>query len=476
MSSRTAPMFSSRPSPKVLRSGALLAGVLAMVLTGCSGSKEAATGGAPGRGGPGGGRKGGGEVPVQVAAAVLKDVPVELSVVGNVEAYSTISVKAQVGGQLTAVNVHDGDFVKKGELMFTIDQRPFQASVQQAAANNARDMASLSQANANLQRDTAQAKYSAAQAARYAELFKGGIVSRDQSEQQRATADAQAQAVVADRAAIESAKAAGDASKAALETARLQLNYTEIKAPITGRIGNIAVKQGNVVMANTMELTAINQIEPVYVTFAVGEDKLPAIKRCMAERKLTVRAQIDQDTGVDETGALTFVDSAVDTSTGTIKLKGTFANANHKLWPGQFVRVTLRLSMQAGAVVVPNEAVQTGQNGLFAYVVGPDRVVESRPIATGARVGGDVVITQGLQPGESVVTEGQLRLAVGSRVSIRDASGGRMGGGRRSGAGGADGAAGRGRRGGPDAAPGRSPGGPDAGPGPGQGGRRRGGQ
>jgi len=242
--------------------------------------------------------------------------------------------------------------------------------------------------------------------------------------------------VKADEAAIESARAAIGASNTTLDNARVQLGFTAIKSPINGRTGNLTVKQGNVVMANNMELMTINQVEPIYVTFAVPESQLPAIKRYMAAGKLPVRVRPQDEQGGEETGVLTFVDNAVDMTTGTIKLKATFPNSDHQLWPGEFVRVILRLTTQANAIVVPNESVQTGQNGSFIYVVKEDRTVESRPVTTGARVDQDMVIESGLEAGETVVTEGQLRLAPGSRVVVRDGRGGRPGGGREGGGGG----------------------------------------
>jgi len=369
---------------------------------------------------------GGGDVPVTVAVASEKNVPVEIQVIGNVEAYTTISVKAQVGGELTRVMIHEGDYVKKDEVLFTIDQRPLEAALNQAVANLAKDEAALGQAQANVERDEAQAKYSAAQAARYADLFKAGVISKDQSEQLRASADALSHTVAADKAAIESARAAIGSSRAMVENARVQLGYTTTRSPIDGRTGNISIKQGNVVMPNNQELMTINQIEPIYVTFAVPEAQLAAVKRYMDQGKLTVRAKPQDDTASEETGVLTFVDNSVDVTTGTIKLKGTFPNTDHKLWPGQFIRVTLRLTTQQNAVVVPNEAVQTGQNGTFVYVVKPDKTVESRTVVTGSRVEQDMVVDQGLEAGETVVTEGQLRLAPGSKVVVRD---GKKGGG-----------------------------------------------
>jgi len=365
-----------------------------------------------------------GDVPVTVAVSAIRNVPVEIQVIGHVEAYSTISLKAQVTGELTKANFQEGDYVKKNDLLFTIDQRPLQAALNQAVANAARDEAALGQAQANLARDTAQAQYAEASADRYARLFQEKVVSRDQSEQFRTTAAAAKQLVEADKAAIESAKAAIGASKAAVENARVQLAYTEIRSPLDGRTGNFTVKQGNVVMANSMELCTINQIEPIYVTFSVPESQLPAIKRYMAVGKLPVLSQPQDDAaGETETGILTFVDNAVDVTTGTIALKGTFPNTDRKLWPGQFVRVTLRLTTRADAVTIPNEAVMSGQSGSYVYVVKADRTADTRNVVPGARVGEDVVIESGLQAGETVVKEGQLRLAPGSRVAVRDGSG-----------------------------------------------------
>jgi len=414
-----------------------LTSVVALALCGCSNSgttaaKTDAPGGGGGGSGKGGGRRGGGDVPVTVANASHRDVPLEIQVIGNIEAYSTITVKAQVGGQLTDVFFKEGDFVKKGEKLFTIDPRPLEAAYNQAVANIARDQASLLQAQANMARDQANAKYQDSQAKRYGDLFQAGVVSKDQAEQLRAGADAGAQAVNADKAAIASAQAAIGASTATAENAKVQLGFTTIYSPIHGRTGNLTVKQGNVVTANNMDMMTINQVEPIYVTFSVPEAQLTAIKKYMALGSLTVRARPqDADTADEERGALTFVDNTVDVTTGTIKLKGTFPNIDHKLWPGQFVRVTLRLTTQQNAVVVPNEAIQTGQTGAFVYVVKQDKTVESRPVVTGTRVEQDMVVSEGLAVGETVVTEGQLRLAPGSKVVVKDGRGGGGGRGRR---------------------------------------------
>lgn len=387
----------------------LLAG-LGLSLAGCTGkSTQAATG-----------RRGEAGVPVTVATVTQKDVPLQIDVIGNVEAYSTITVKAQAGGELTQVHFREGDYVKAGDLLFTIDPRPLKAMLNQAEANLAKDEAALGQAEANLVRDKAQQKYAQSQAERYGRLLQAGIVSKDQSEQMGSNADALAAAVNADEAAVRSARATVVATKATLDNSRVQLEYTTIRSAINGRTGNIMVKQGNIVAANTVDLTTIHQVEPIYVTFSVPEAQLSAIKRYMSEGQLQVTAMPQGDTAVQERGVLTFVDNAVDTTTGMIKLKGTFANKDHRLWPGVFARVTLRLTMQPDRLVVPNQAVQTGQEGAFVFVVKPDRTVESRPVVTGSRIDQEIVISSGLRPGETVVTEGQLRLGPGVRVQPRE--------------------------------------------------------
>jgi multidrug efflux system membrane fusion protein len=418
---------------------------LMIMLAGCSGGGTSAQ--AAGKGGGRGRGEGGGPVPVLVAKVAQKDVPIEIQVIGNVEAYSTITVKSQVSGQLTNVYFREGDLVKKGERLFTIDSRAYQAQISQIEANIERDRAALKQAQANLERDTAQQKYMEDQAVRYKRLFDEGVMSKEQADQLRSNADSMAQSLSADRAAIESARAQINADTAALENAKVTLSYTDIRSPIDGKTGNLMVKQGNIVPANTTDLIAINQIEPIYVTFSVPESNLTDIKRYMAGGKLPVNATTQDSEPVKEGGVLSFVDNNVDATTGTIKLKGTFGNADHKLWPGQFVHVSLRLTTQQNALVVPNQAVQTGQDGTYVYVVNQGKA-EFRPVKTGPRVEQELVIASGLQPGETVVTEGQLRLAPGSRVQLRDGSGGGFPGGRPGGRGGRGGGGGRGSGGG----------------------------
>lgn len=358
-------------------------------------------------------------VPVVVATVGRRTVPVDIQVVGNVEAYATIAVKSQVSGELTVAHFREGDFVKKGDVLFTIDPRMLEAQVKQAQATLARDQAQLSLAEANLARDTAQERYAREQAARYRNLFQKGVISREQFDQYQTGSDVQAEAVHADKAAVESSRAALAADDAALRNIEVQLSYTAIRSPIDGRTGNLMIKQGNVVKANDVDLVTINQLQPIYVTFTVPEARLADIKRYMAQGKVKVLAT-PPDSDEAQTGDLSFIDNAVDASTGSIKLKGTFANAGRKLWPGQFARVTLRLGSARDALLVPTEAVQSGQDGQFVFVVKKDMRVESRAVTLGSRIEKEQVIEQGLSLGETVVTEGQLRLAPGVRVKVQD--------------------------------------------------------
>jgi multidrug efflux system membrane fusion protein len=358
-------------------------------------------------------------VPVVVATVSQRTVPVDIQVIGNVEAYATIGVKSQVGGELTIAHFREGDFVKKNDVLFTIDPRMLDAQVKQAQAMLERDKAQLSLAEANLARDVAQEKYTRDQAARYRNLFQKGVISREQYDQFQTGSDVQIEAVHADKAAVESSHAAVAADDAALRNIEVQLSYTEIRSPIDGRTGNLMIKQGNVVKANDVDLVTINQLQPIYVTFTVPEARLADIKRYMAQGKVKVLAN-PPDSNDTQTGDLSFIDNSVDATTGTIKLKGTFENAGRKLWPGQFVRVTLRLGASRDALLIPTEAVQSGQEGQFVFVVKRDMTVDARPIVAGARVEKEQVIEQGLKPGETVVTEGQLRLVPGVRVKVQD--------------------------------------------------------
>jgi len=372
-------------------------------------------------------------------------VPVDIAAIGNVEAYASISVRSQVTGQLTEVSFHEGDSVKEGQQLFILDRRPFEAALAQAEANLMRDKALLAQAEAQLSRDAANAKYQQLTAERQGQLSQRGIISKDQAEQSRAAADATAGTVKADKASIDSARAQLVAQQAAVDNARVSLGYTIIRSPINGRTGSLSVKVGGLVAANTTELMTIARVQPVYVTFSVPAMHLPTIKQHMAGGQLPVVATPQDADPQPAAGALTFVDNAVDMTTDTIKLKATFSNADLRLWPGQFARVSLRLATLSHATVVPAQAVQTGQDGQYVFVVKDDSTVEQRAITPGQRVADDVVVEKGLRPGETVVTEGQLRLEGGSRVTTDLSGRGGSGGGGRGGRGGRGGNRGQGR-------------------------------
>jgi membrane fusion protein, multidrug efflux system len=333
-------------------------------------------------------------VPVLAAAVEQKDVPLQVRAIGAVEAYSNVSVKTQITGELTGVYFREGEDVRKGQLLFTLDKRPFEAAV--------------SQAQGTLAKDQAQAANARDQARRYQGLYKAGVVSKEVYDQMQSAADALDATVVAD--------------KAALENAKVQLQYCSIYSPINGRTGNLMIHQGNMIKANdTPYLVSINQIEPIYTTFSVPEQYLAQIKKYSSRGKLRVQAFIPNDNRGPANGYLSFIDNSVDETTGTIKLKGEFANADRRLWPGQYVDVVLRLTDEPGAIVVPSQAVQTGQQGQFVYVIKPDLTVEARPVVVDRSTDGQAVITKGLTPGEQVVTDGQLRLVPGSKVELRQA-------------------------------------------------------
>jgi multidrug efflux system membrane fusion protein len=331
-------------------------------------------------------------------------------------------VKSQVGGELTVVDFKEGTDVRKGDRLFVIDPRPYESQVAQAEATLAKDKAQLQAAQANLSKEIAQEEFAQAQAKRYSELLQKGLLASDSAEQINAQAKAASEAVRADRAEIESMQANIAADRAALDRAKLQLEYCTIRSPIDGRTGQLIVKQGNVVKANDVELLTINQLHPIYVTFTVPEINLPLIKTRMAAGKVTVVVYLQGEDEAVETGTLSFIENIVDSATGTIRLKALFDNRADKLWPGQFVRVVVRLNDSSNSIVVPVTAVQTRQDGKFVFVVKPDMTVEARAVLAGRTVERDVVIEKGLSEGESVVTTGQLRLVPGSRIQIKSSS------------------------------------------------------
>ncbi len=369
--------------PQRLRLAALaVPAVAALALAACGNSRQQ-------RGAPP-------AVPVTAAKVVQKTVPVTFRAIGHVEAIQTVAVKARIGGELQKVWFTEGQDVAKGATLFTIDPRPSEAALRLAEAQVARDRALLEKADADTRR--------------YEGLVKQDFVTKEQYDQIVATAASLRAAMAADQATV--------------DNARLQLSYCTITSPVEGRTGNLNVKVGNLVKADdTNPLVTINQIRPIFATFSVPAQLLPQLKQRDGD-KITVAATLPQGAATPEIGALTFVDNAVDTSTSTILLKATFANADERLWPGQFVDVVVTLGEEENRVVAPSSAVQTSQQGQFVFVVKDDETVELRPVKVDRIDETEAVIASGLAAGETVVTDGQLRLVPGSRVEIKTGLGG----------------------------------------------------
>jgi len=363
-------------------------------VSGCSSEDRAAVSAQAAPAGRGGG---GGSVPVTVGRVVRKSMPLDLRVIGSVEPASTVEIRSQITGQLTSIGFKEGDDVKQGDVLFSLDRRPLEAAVRQAEAN--------------LQRDVAQSANADVQAQRLADLAQRGIVSRDQLDTSKATAAALVGTIEADRAA--------------LENARIQLQYATILAPISGRTGALIAHAGSLVRANdTTPMVVINQLAPINVTFAVPEARLPALKQFMARGNVSISAEPPNDAAAVSVGRLRFVDNAIDQTTGTIRAKGSFANTDHSLWPGQYVNVTMTLGTDRDAIVVPSPAVQAGPDGPYVFVIKSDQTADLRSVEVGRVSGSETIITHGLESNETVVTDGQLRLTPGARVSIKNANSG----------------------------------------------------
>ncbi len=360
--------------------------------------------------------------PVRVATAISEDVPLTVSAVGNVEAISSVDVKSRVAGQILRVDFQEGQNVEKGQLLFEIDPEPLQRQIAELQADIAKDEALEQQAHANVAKDQALLNQTQSAARRGLELERQGIFSKDQTEQLVATNGSTEASLKADEAAVESAVASLKADRARLAQTQLQLEYTKITAPITGRAGAIAVRAGNLVKENDATLVTILQISPIDVSFGIPQQLLPEVQKYNRERPLIVQAGAS---GANpETGRLKFIDNTVDTTTGTVRLKGEFANTGHSLWPGQFVNVTAQMDVQHGQIVVPSSTVENGPQGKYVWVVNPAaNTVAMRPIdlartykPSGAAE--QAVIASGLQAGDVVVTQGQMRLFPGGKVRI----------------------------------------------------------
>jgi len=329
---------------------------------------------------------------VTVAQVIQKTMPVEVTAVGNVEAISTISIRAQVAGEVQNIHFKEGDFVKKGQVLLTIDPRPYEAA--------------LAQAKAALARDKATGKYNRAQAERYKTLFDQGVIPAEQVDSVTSAADASDAVVNADEAAV--------------KTAELNLEYCTIASPIDGRTGTVMVKAGNLVKVADVPIVVINQVNPIYVNFTVPQQYWPDIKEDIERRALRVTVTIPQNSGRPVEGTLTFVDNIVDSTTGTIHLRGTFENSLNRLWPGLYVNVLLTLSQQPNATVVPAQSIVTTQQGSYVYVVKANDTVEQRTILPNRTIDNDTVIDKGLKPGEVIVTDGQVNLVPGAKIEAKN--------------------------------------------------------
>ncbi len=334
-------------------------------------------------------------VPVTAATVVAKTVPLTFRAIGHVEPILTVAVKARIGGELQKVWFSEGQDVRKGGTLFTIDPRQYDAALRQAEAQLAKDQALLTKANADVQR--------------YAKLVTQDFVTKQDYDQVTATAESLRATVASDQASVDNAK--------------LQLAYCTIASPVDGRTGNLMVKVGTLVKADdTSPLVTINQMRPIFVTFSVPAQLLPQLAKHNGNR-ITVAASVPQNPGPPEDGLLSFVDNAVDTATSTILLKATFANEDERLWPGQFVDVVVTLGEEPNRIVAPASAVQTSQQGQYVFVIKPDKTVELRQVKVERMDEVEAVIAQGLSAGESVVTDGQLRLVPGAKVEVKQGVG-----------------------------------------------------
>jgi multidrug efflux system membrane fusion protein len=330
-------------------------------------------------------------VPVTVAVVGTKAVPIEITTFGTVQAKSSVQIKAEVGGNLTRVHFHKGQNIKAGDLLFTIDPRSY--------------MAALDQAKANLTRDRALEENALLNAERSKELLRQGFIS--QSDNDKAQTDAKAMS------------AAVSSGEAAIANAKLQVERCSIRSPISGKAGDLLISEGTLIKANDVPLVIINQIHPIEVFFSIPQAELSAVRARMAKKKLKVLASLPKDNKPPEEGDLFFIDNAIDKSTGTVQLGALFQNAQESLWPGQFVNVTLVLAVEKEAIIVPSVAIQAGREGKFVFVVKPDNTVTVRPVTARMTAGAETVIEKGLQAGERVVTDGQLRIIPGARIEIK---------------------------------------------------------
>ena len=374
--------------------------------------------------------------PVTVTEAVMQDVPNYIDAIGKTVAREVVSIQSQVSGRITKIHFTDGANVKKGDMLFTIDTRPFEANLRQAQANVSKDVALKKQAEANLAKDVAQAKYGEVELKRYRTLVEQGVVSREQYDQAQSNSESLKATVEADRAAVHSADESIKVDTAAVDSAKVELSYCYIHSPIDGRAGQRLVDIGNVVNPGgatgnnsgsatsgppSNSLLVIERIDPIYADFTIPQDSLATVQEQMHEGTLKTEVHLpDSDDMI--AGQLTFLDNAVQNATGTINLRATIPNTGHQFWPGRFVNIRLVLSTIHGAVLVPATAPQMSAKGSFVYVVKPDSTAEQRPVTLGQRQGDLVVVDQGVQPGERVVVNGQIGVTPGGKVRVEEPS------------------------------------------------------
>lgn len=377
--------------------------------------------------------------PVTVTAAVAQDVPTYLDAIGRTVAREVVSIQPQVSGRITRIHFTDGANVRKGDMLFTIDPRPFETNVKQAQANLTRDVALKKQAEANLAKEIANAKWGLAQVERYRLLVEQGVVPREQYEQLRANYDALRANVDAAKAAVRSADEALKVNAAAIESAKVQLSYCFIRSPIDGRAGQRLVDIGNVVnpggssgggsgnngSGSANSLLVIERLDPIYADFTISQNNLTQVQQQMRQGTLSAEVRLPDSVDPPVVGQLTFVDNAVQDATGQVNLRATIPNSGHQFWPGRFVNIRLVLSTIHQAVLVPATAPQMSANGSFVYVVKQDSTAEQRPVTLGQRQGDLIVVEKGVEAGERVVTTGQIGVTPGGKVAIeqpRDAA------------------------------------------------------
>jgi membrane fusion protein, multidrug efflux system len=398
--------------------------IMALTLSGCRSKAQQGFGRPP--------------APVQVTAAITQDVPTYLDAIGKTVAREVVSIQPQVSGRIVQIHFVDGANVKKGQLLFTIDPKPFEASVKEAQAKLSQSVALKKQAEANLAREIAQANWGRVQVDRYGRLVEQGVVPKEQYEQLRVNYEALKATAEAARSAVGSADQAIKADAAAVESAKVQLSYCYVRSPIDGRAGQRLVDIGNVVnpggsanpgtsanngSGNSNSLLIIERLDPIYADFTISQNKLTAVQDEMRAGTLTAEVRLPDSADDAAIGQLTFLDNAVQDATGQVSLRATIPNAGHRFWPGRFVNIRLILSTIHQAVLVPASAPQMSAKGSFVYVVKQDSTAEQRAVTLGQRQGDLVVVEQGVAAGEQVVTLGQLGVTPGGKVQIAQAPG-----------------------------------------------------